>query len=208
MNSGEADGYFSKLKSAVAIYDGIKIKRKWAKKKDDVLLEPTPVPSFDQIVERFIPSNEYFGANTKFAPGNLLWRIQLASAYLLKKFDEDFNSFANVVPPEYSPKSWNLDDLVNMSEKPNDNVERNRRKRGNKLTRAVPQTSEAVRERSVTEKENSVNDNDRPNFDLTPPPVSADFSFETSSRASGSPTRQNSFDSVSSTSSRRRANGN
>ena len=73
-----------------------------------------------------------------------------------------------------------------MSEKPNDNVERNRRKRGNKLTRAVSHTAEAVRERSVTEKENSVNDIDQPNFDLTPPQVLADWDFP-SIRVAGIP---------------------
>ena len=52
MNSGEAIAYFSQLKSTVAHLDGVKIKRKWPKKKNGVLVEEAiPLPSFDENVE-------------------------------------------------------------------------------------------------------------------------------------------------------------
>ena len=85
LNSKEMDIYFSQLKTSVALKDGIKLKRKWPKKVDGELIEATKIPSFDEFVEKVLPSNQYFGSSTKFAPGNLLWRLQLVSAYLLNK---------------------------------------------------------------------------------------------------------------------------
>ena len=62
MNSKEMDSYFGQLKSSLAIRDGVKIVRKWAKKDGDQILEPTKLPAFDDFVESVLPSKEYFGS--------------------------------------------------------------------------------------------------------------------------------------------------
>ena len=57
MNSGEDDAYFSQLKTTDAHLDVVKIKRKWPKKKNGVLVEEaTPLPSFDQNIESNLSS--------------------------------------------------------------------------------------------------------------------------------------------------------
>ena len=129
MNSGEAIAYFSQLKSTVAHLDGVKIKRKWPKKKDGVLVEEaTPLTSFDENVESILPSNQYFGSNTKFQPGNLLWRLQLVCAYILTKFGHNYNTFAQVIPADYVAKDWQMADLVTLSNNPEANVQKRRRR--------------------------------------------------------------------------------
>ena len=66
--------------------------------------------NFDEYVEKVLRSNEYFGASAKFTAGNLLWRLQLASAYLLQQNGHSYNTYANVVPDNYVQRNWNIDD--------------------------------------------------------------------------------------------------
>ena len=112
MNSKEMDSYFGQLKSSLAIRDGVKIVRKWAKKDGNQILEPTKLPAFDDFVESVLPSKEYFGSSKKFERGKLLWRMQLVSAYLLTKSDCDYNTYAKTVPTDYVAKNWNIEDLI------------------------------------------------------------------------------------------------
>ena len=129
LTSAEMDGYFSALKSAIAKKDGVTIKRKWAKILDDKLLEPTPIPSFDGFVESVLPSSQYFGARTKFAAGNLLWRLQLVCAYLLERNGFDFNTYAHNIPENYVAKNWNVEALIAMGRDPKSTAKSNAAKR-------------------------------------------------------------------------------
>ena len=132
MNSKEMDSYFGQLKSSLAIRDGVKIFRKWAKKDGDQILEPTKLPAFDDFVESVLPSKEYFGSSKKFERGKLHWRMQLVSAYLLTKNDCDYNTYAKTVPTDYVAKNWNIEDLINMGGNPIDAARNNKQKRKRK----------------------------------------------------------------------------
>ena len=202
MNSGEADAYFSVLKSAIALKDGVVIKRKWAKRKNGVVIhEPTPIPSFAQHVENIIPSNHYFGANTKFEPGNLLWRLQLASAYLLTKMGEDFNTFAKNIPEDYMEKPWEMDDLIGMSNNPNEMAHQNAQKRRRRVKVDMIQAVEPPHHDDAgaddAAEQVGPDEQDEDHLDATQATQRSvnlfsdtDMSFE--SRSSGSPLRQNS----------------
>ena len=135
MNSKEMDSYFGQLKSSLAVRDGVKIVRKWAKKEGDEVLAPTKIPAFDDFVESVLPSNEYFGSSKKFTRGKLHWRMQLVSAYLLAKYGYDFNSYAKVVPKDYVAKDWIIEDLIGMGANPVEasNANKQKRKRKNRV---------------------------------------------------------------------------
>ena len=201
MNSGEADSYFSQLKSTVAHLDGVKIKRKWPKKKNGVLVEEaTPLPSFDENVESILPSNQYFGSNTKFQPGNLLWHLQLVSAYIITKFGHNYNTFAKSIPDDYVAKEWQMADLVTMSNNPGANVQKRRRR--NKVDNIVEHerhwlyTDEYLNYDDDDESVGGVPEHVDGQPDLSDQPVNPDInpfsdgdhSFDTHS--SGSPRRQ------------------
>jgi hypothetical protein len=111
----ELETFFSNLKTEVAKEDGIKLKPKWPKIVDNVAVKlPTAIPSFDEVVEQIIPSSVYVPFQ-KFLPGNLHWRLKLASAYLLKKKHLDANSFAEEIPEDFEPKKFDIGKLIELS---------------------------------------------------------------------------------------------
>ena len=88
----EIETYFSLLKTAVANWEGIKLKRKWPKIVNGVVeANPTPIPTFEGTVEQILPSSIYIPFE-KFSLGNLHRRLKLVCAYLLLKFNQDPNS--------------------------------------------------------------------------------------------------------------------
>jgi hypothetical protein len=135
LNSTEMASYFSALKSSIARKDGVKITRKWAKIVKGKLEKPTEIPSFDAFVESVLSSSQYFGSQTKFEPGNLLWRMQLVCAYLLEINGYDYNTYAHNVPADYVAKIWKIEDFIKMGKNPTESAENNvlKRKRKTKV---------------------------------------------------------------------------
>ena len=168
MNSKEMDSYFGQLKSSLAIRDGVKIVRKWAKKDGDQILEPTKLPAFDDFVESVLPSKEYFGSSKKFERGKLHWRMQLVSAYLLTKNDCDYNTYAKTVPTDYVAKNWNIEDLINMGGNPIDAARNNKQKRKRKdrytsiADHVAHELNSPTTEDTEENDENEVNINEAP----------------------------------------------
>ena len=116
----EAETYFSIFKSEVAKDENVKLKPKWPKIVDDKVVKlPTKIPSFDEIVERILPSSVY-RPYQKFPPGNLHWRLKLVLDYLFKKKNLDPNSFAEEIPEDYEPKLFDVKKLMEYSQ----NIER------------------------------------------------------------------------------------
>ena len=70
---------------------------------------PTPIPTFEGTVEQILPSYSYIPFK-KFALGNLHWRLKLVCAYLLLKFDQDPNSYAESIPENYDEKEFSMKD--------------------------------------------------------------------------------------------------
>ena len=135
LNSTEMASYFSALKSSIARKDGVVIKRKWAKIVKGKLEKPTEIPSFDTFVESVLSSSQYFGSQTKYEPGNLLWRMQLVSAYLLEINGYEFKTYAHNVPADYVAKTWKMEDLIKMGNDPTEFAGNNvlKRKRKTKV---------------------------------------------------------------------------
>ena len=177
MNSRDMDCYFGQLKSSVAARDGVKIVRKWAKKVEgkivdgekleDEILEPTKLPTFDGYVESVLPAKEYFGSSKKFERGHLLWRMQLASAYVMAVNGEDYNSYAHTVPNDYVAKDWNLDDLLGMGENPTETSGQNKqkRKRKNRLDSLVNEHGGATAADEDYDSDSFPDLNNEPQFD-------------------------------------------
>ena len=152
LNSAEMDTYFSALKSSVARKDGVTIKRKWPKVVDGIVIEPTKLPSFDEFVESVLPSAQYFGAKTKFAAGNLLWRQQIVCAYLLEQNGYNYNTYAHNVTDGHTAKTWKIADLIELGRDPKKTarsnvVKRNRKNRIDnigQLVREIPEEEQIV----------------------------------------------------------------
>ena len=111
LNLKEIGTYFSDMKSALARYHGIKLRPRWPKIVNGVATElPTEIPDFDSVMEKILPSYSYV-PQKKFLLGNLQWRLKLACAYLLIKYDKDPNTYAEAVPDNYEGKNFSIDDL-------------------------------------------------------------------------------------------------
>ena len=116
LNLKEIGIYFSDLKSAIAKYYNIKMKPKWPKLVDGVVIElPTKLPEFDEVVEKILPSYSYI-SQKKFMLGNLHWRLKLVCAYLLMQHDMDPNTYAKSVPENYDGKNFTVEDLRTFSD--------------------------------------------------------------------------------------------
>ena len=155
MTSTEMDTYFPAFKTSVARKDGIQMKRKWAKIVDGNVTEPTSLPSFDAFVESVLPSSQYFGAKTKFAAGNLLWRQQLVCAYILEKNGYDYNTYAQNVTDDHVAKTWKIADLVELGNNPKETARFNvmKRNKGTKVSRIVQDVAPRHEQRQDTTEE-------------------------------------------------------
>ena len=108
----ELESFFSNFKSEIAKDDGVKLKPKWPKIVDNVCVKaPTKIPTFDEVVERILPSNQYVPTQ-KFSLGNLHWRLKVVCAYLFLKKNLDINTFADEVPDNYVNVNFDMDTLV------------------------------------------------------------------------------------------------
>ena len=138
LNLKEIGIYFSDLKSAIAKYYNIKMKPKWPKLVDGVVIElPTKLPEFDEVVEKILPSYSYI-PQKKFMLGNLHWRLKLVCAYLLMQHDMDPNTYAKSVPENYNGKNFTVEDLRAFS----DDIKKSARDHDKKVVKR--KTSEKV----------------------------------------------------------------
>ena len=153
LNSTEMDTYFSALKSSVARKDGVKIKRKWPKVEDGNVIMPTSLPSFDAFVESVLPSSQYFGAKTKFAAGNLLWRQQIVCAYLLEQNGYNYNTYAHNVTDDHIAKNWRIADLIELGRDPKESAKSNvvKRNRKTRIENVGQLVREAVEQEQIEE---------------------------------------------------------
>ena len=84
----ELDPYFSTLKSVIAKLEGVKLRQKWPKIVNNVTVTaPTPIPSFDDVLERILPSAIYI-PKKKFPLSNHHWRLK--KCYKLSLIARDF----------------------------------------------------------------------------------------------------------------------
>ena len=111
----ELDDYFTTLKTEIAKEEGVKLRPKWPKIVNNIAVKlPTKIPSFDETVERILPSDIYI-PKKKFPLGNHHWRMKLVCAYLLTKYNFDPNTFAQEIPEGYKSKTFSLEALEDMS---------------------------------------------------------------------------------------------
>ena len=111
----ELDTYFTTLKSEIAKQEGVKLRPKWPKIVNNVTVTaPTPIPSFDDVLERILPSAIYI-PKKKFPLANHHWRLKLACAYLLFQYDFDPNTFALDIPNDFQPKIFAKEAFEKMS---------------------------------------------------------------------------------------------
>ena len=111
----ELDTYFTTLKTEIAKQEGVKLRPKWPKIVNNVTVtHPTPIPTFDDVLERILPSAIYI-PKKKFPLANHHWRLKLACAYLLFQYDFDPNTFALEIPEDFEPKIFAQEAFVNMS---------------------------------------------------------------------------------------------
>ena len=144
----------------MANWEGIKLKRKWPKIVNGVVeANPTPIPTFEGTVEQILPSSSYIPFK-KFSLGNLHWRLKLVCAYLLLKFDQDPNSYAESIPENYAEKDFSIEDIEAMCEDIEKFANEHHRRKGN--TAPVSSSIANEEEQSVDEVE-SVNLNEDEN---------------------------------------------
>ena len=111
----ELDTYFTSMKTELARKEGIKLKPKWPKIVNGVTVtHPTPIPCFDEVMERILPSAIYI-PKKRFPLANHHWRLKLACAYLLSKCGFDSNSYALDIPSDYKPKQFSQEAFEKMS---------------------------------------------------------------------------------------------
>ena len=125
----ELETYFSGLKTMLAAEDKIKIKRKWPKIENGIVVKhPTEIPLLDEIAEKILPSDAFIPGQ-KFAPGNLQWRLSLVCAYIMLQNGHDPNTFANDIPEDFEPKEFTLKDVEEFSKNIDQLVKANQKKK-------------------------------------------------------------------------------
>ena len=114
LNQKEIETFFPNFKSELAKEEGVRLRPKWPKIVDNVAVKlPTAIPSFDEVVEKILPSSVYVPFQ-KFPPGNLLWRLKLVLAYIFQNKGFDPNVFATEIPEDYEPHVFDLEYLKEM----------------------------------------------------------------------------------------------
>ena len=112
----ELESFFGNFKTEIAKDDGVKLKPKWPKiVNNECVKAPTRIPTFDEVVEKILPSNQYVPTQ-KFPLGNLHWRLKVVCAYLFLKKNLDINTFANEVPENYVHVNFGMEDLIEFGD--------------------------------------------------------------------------------------------
>ena len=137
LNQKEIETFFSNFKSELAKEEGVRLRPKWPKIVDNVAVKlPTAIPSFDEVVEKILPSSVYVPFQ-KFPPGNLLWRLKLVLAYILQNKGFDPNVFATEIPEDYEPHVFDLEYLKEMGKDVEASLTEYRRRKQKKITERV-----------------------------------------------------------------------
>ena len=120
LTADEAAMYHGPLLKSLYELEGIKEYRLWAKREEDGTVKDknkaTKLDCYDAKAEAILDRNSFIGRGS--GGPNIGNKLKIVEAYLLSKFEIDYNTFANTIPTMYRKVNIDFDsydDLVNTN---------------------------------------------------------------------------------------------